>query len=261
MTPSASHLVLIPSYNPGGRLEATVEEALACWRPVWVVADGSTDGSHLRLQERARGEPGLRIIVRPERGGKGAAVLTGAAAAVAAGFTHALVLDADGQHPAGRIQDFMAASLARPEALILGRPEFGADAPAVRLQGRKLSIALVRWEVFGGAVDDPLFGFRVYPLRALLAAMQATGGARHYDFDPELAVRLVWAGVPVLNRPAACRYLRPEDGGCSHFRYFRDNLRMVWLHTRLITELLLWRWPAVRRARRLRMLSSCNVSS
>ena len=144
----------------------------------------------------------------------------------------------------------MAVSRARRGAVVLGRPVFGPEAPSVRLQGRKLSVGLVRFEIFGSGIDDPLFGFRVYPLDPLRRVLQATSGARHYDFDPEVAVRLVWNGVPTVNLPANCRYLSHKEGGRSHFHYLRDNARMVWLHTRLIAELLLWRWPAVRRVRR-----------
>lgn len=251
MTASTTHLVLIPSYHTGPRLVPTVREALAHWRPVWVVLDGCTDDSEAALRELARREPALRLIVLPVNGGKGAAVLAGAAAALAAGFTHALVMDADGQHPADRIADFMHRSREQPEALVLGRPVFGPEAPLVRLKGRQLSVELVRAECFGPAIADPLFGFRVYPLAPLVRIMRASRFGRRYDFDPELAVRLVWSGVPTLNVPAACRYLSPADGGVSHFHYLRDNLRMIWLHTRLLTELLLWRWPAVRRRRRV----------
>ena len=260
-TISATHLILIPSYNPGPRLLATVREALACWRPVWVLVDGSTDASHAPVEELERSEPGLRVIHRSRNGGKGSAVLTGAEAALSAGFSHALVMDADGQHPADRIADFMAASQAAPAALILGRPVFGPEVPMVRLQGRKLSVVLVRWEILGPGIDDPLFGFRVYPLAALARVLQGTGGGRRYDFDAEAAVRLVWAGTPTVNLPARCRYLSPAEGGVSHFHYLRDNLRMIWLHTRLLATLLLWRWPQVRRARSTRMILPCDVCS
>ena len=251
-SPSKTHLLLIPSYNTGPRLLATVREALAHWTPVWIVVDASTDRSHEPVVELSLQHPHLRVIVRPSNGGKGAAVLTGAEAAVSAGFTHALVMDADGQHPADRIADFMAASAAQAGALILGKPVFGPEAPQLRLQGRKLSIGLVRLELLGPGIDDPLFGFRVYPLFPVIAALRSTRFARRYDFDPEVAVRMVWAGVPTLNLPAACRYLAKTDGGISHFHYLRDNLRMIWLHTRLITQLLLWRWPAALRHQRRR---------
>jgi len=242
MTISTTHLVLIPTFNTGARLLATVREALVRWRPVWVVVDGSTDGSNQSVEAMTTLEEGLRVITLAQNGGKGAAVLAGAQAALAAGFSHALVMDADGQHPADRIEEFMQASQQNPRSLVLGRPIFGPEAPQVRLQGRKLSIGLVQLEVFGKAIHDPLFGFRVYPLEPLAKVLTGTRWARRYDFDPEVAVRLVWRGVPTDNIAANCRYLTREEGGVSHFHYWRDNLRMIWLHTRLITELLLFRW-------------------
>ena len=248
--PSTTHLVLIPSYNAGPKLLETVQGALVHWRPVWVVIDGSTDGSAAAVQELAAREAGVRVFVRPHNGGKGAAVATGVAAALDAGFTHVLTMDSDGQHPAGHIPQFMAESQIHPAALVLGRPVFGVEAPLARLQGRKLSIGLARLEILGAGIDDPLFGFRVYPAAALQRAFDSTRRARGFDFDPEMAVRLVWAGVPTVNLPAPCRYLAKDAGGVSHFHYVRDNLKLIWLHTRLLTQLLLWRWVGILRARR-----------
>lgn len=251
MNPSATHLVLIPSYNPGGpRLAATLAGALAQWRPVWIVDDGSTDGSVATAQGIAAQDSCVRIIVRPQNGGKGAAVATGVEAALAAGFTHVLTLDADGQHPADHIPSFMAASQAQPRALVLGRPVFGPEVPLERLHGRKLSVGLARIEILGAGIDDPLFGFRVYPAAPLQAALAATNRARGFDFDPEVAVRMVWAGVPTVNLAAPCRYFARGEGGVSHFNYVRDNLKLLWLHLRLLTQLLLWRWVFILRARR-----------
>ncbi len=241
MTGRDSHLVLIPAFNPGRLLAETVAAALAQWEDVWVVVDASTDRSHDALWETARSRPGLRLIVRPANGGKGAAVLTGALEAQASGFTHALVMDADGQHPPDRIRAFMEASAANPGALVCGRPLFGSDAPWIRRAGRTLSVALVHVETSGKGAADPLFGFRVYPLAPLVQALSGTGGGRRYDFDPEMAVRLAWAGVPALNLDAACTYVSRERGGVSHFKYLRDNLRMVRMHARIIGELLLGR--------------------
>jgi glycosyltransferase involved in cell wall biosynthesis len=243
MNVSTTHLVLIPTYNTGAeRLGATVREALACWQPVWVIVDGSTDGSSRLVVEMAAATEGLRVINLPRNGGKGAAVLAGAEEALAAGFTHALVMDADGQHPPDRIVEFMQVSQQKPSTLVLGLPVFGPEAPQIRLQGRKISVGLVHFETFGKAIADPLFGFRVYPLAPLVEVLSATCWARRYDFDPEAAVRLVWAGTATVNIPASCRYLSRDEGGVSHFHYWRDNLRMIWLHTRLITQLLLFRW-------------------
>jgi len=241
MTRSNTHLVLIPAFNPGRLLSLTVEGALSNWRHVWVVVDGSTDGSHDALVAHARSRPGLRVIVRASNGGKGAAVLTGAREALAAGFTHALVMDADGQHPADRIGDFMAASMAAPGALVCGRPVFGPEAPRARLYGRMLSVCLVRLETSGRGAADPLFGYRVYPIEPLVRVLKGTRGGRHFDFDPEVAVRLAWIGTPAINLAAACRYVGRERGGVSHFHYLRDNLRMVGMHARLICALILGR--------------------
>jgi glycosyltransferase involved in cell wall biosynthesis len=252
MARSATHLLLIPSYNSGRRLVPTVQEALTYWQPVWVVVDGSTDGSDRELETWAAGRDDVRILRRPQNGGKGAGVLTGAEAALAEGFTHVLVMDSDGQHPADHIPAFMEASLGCPAAMVLGVPVFGPEVPLERLHGRKLSVGLVHFETLGGGVDDPLFGFRVYPAAALVRVLRGTRHARGFDFDPEVAVRLFWSGVPSVNLRAPCRYLSKADGGVSHFHYLRDNVKMVWLHTRLILQLLLWRWPAARRAQRAR---------
>lgn len=252
MTPSATHLVLIPSFDTGARLCDTVREARAQWNPVWVVIDGSTDGSTAEVQRLAAGDAGLRVLVLPHNQGKGAAVLHGLRAAQAAGYTHALTMDADGQHPASLIPDFMHASLARPEAMILGRPVFDASAPLLRVRGRRVSNAWTNLETLGAGVADSLYGFRVYPIAALAAVMARQPWMRRFDFDTEAVVRLAWRGIKPINRDAPVKYLRPEEGGVSHFRYGRDNLLLTWMHTRLMLEFLL-RLPVLlwRRLRRL----------
>ena len=250
MTVSATHLVLIPSYNTGPRLVDTVTAALAFWAPVWVVVDGSTDRSHEAVQRLAETDTRVRVIVRDRNGGKGAAVLTGVREARAHGFSHVLTMDSDGQHPADHIPQFMTASQDHPEALVLGRPVFGPEVPLERLHGRKLSVGLAHIEILGAGIDDPLFGFRVYPAKPLQAALESTRRARGFDFDPEVAVRMVWAGVPTVNIAAPCRYLGKHEGGVSHFHYVRDNLKLIWLHARLLTQVILWRWPLILRRRR-----------
>ncbi len=250
MTASATQVVLLPTYNTGPRLLGVVTEVLRHWQPVLVVVDGSTDGSEQPLHALAQHEPGLTVLVLPRNSGKGAAVLAGIRLAHGRGLTHALVMDADGQHSAAHLAGFMAASRAQPDAMILGRPVFGPEVPAVRLHGRKLSVGMVRVELLGAGVDDPLFGFRVYPIPALLSTLGPRRGGRRYDFDTEAAVRLAWAGVRPVNLPAPVRYFSRAEGGVSHFHYVRDNLTLIWMHTRLVGELLFRRWPALLRQRR-----------
>ena len=233
MTPSATHLVLIPSYNPGEKVFETVRAARACWTPVWVVVDGSTDGTAARLTALAAEDPGLEVFVHERNRGKGAALLSGFTAALARGYTHALTLDSDGQHPAECIAAFMQASLAAPAAMVLGVPRFDASAPRIRVLGRRISNGWARLETLGAGIGDSLFGMRVYPLAPLVAEMRRRRGMRRFDFDVEAAVRLSWRGVPALNLPAPVRYFSAAEGGVSHFRYGRDNALLTAMHVRL----------------------------
>jgi glycosyltransferase involved in cell wall biosynthesis len=260
MGPSQSHLVVIPSYNTGPRLADVVAEVLHNWQPVLVVVDGSTDGSERPLHELAGREPGLSLLVLARNSGKGAAVLAGLELARTRGFSHALVMDADGQHPAAGISQFMECSRRHTAAMILGKPVFGPDVPLARLYGRKLSIGAVRLETLGAAIADPLYGFRVYPVQALLDALGPRRGGRRYDFDTEAAVRLFWAGIEPINLPSPVRYFTSAEGGVSHFHYLRDNLTLTLMHTRLILELVFLRWPAALRHRRSWTAPERNVS-
>jgi len=250
MIPSATHVVVLPSYNTGPRLPAVVAEVLQHWRPVVVVIDGSTDGSAAALQKLAANEPGLTVLVLPRNSGKGAAVLAGAEWGRARGFTHALAMDADGQHHAECVPEFMAVSRGNPQALVLGKPIFPSNIPRERLYGRQISVLLVRWAILGRGIDDPLFGFRVYPIAPLLAVLGPRRTARRYDFDAEAAVRLCWSGVRPLNLPAPVRYFSREEGGVSHFNYVRDNITLGRMHARLIAEMLFRHAPVILRHRR-----------
>ena len=248
---SRTHLVLIPSYNTGERLFSTVESARAQWSPVWVVIDGSTDGTAARMQAMAEADAGLKVLVLPENQGKDAAVLLGLRAARDAGFTHALTMDSDGQHPADLIPSFMQASLARPETLVLGRPVFDASAPMVRVLGRRLSNGWTHIETLWCGVGDSLYGFRVYPIAGLIAIMERQPWMRRFDFDTEAVVRLAWDGVKPVNIDAPVKYLTADEGGVSHFNYVRDNLLLTWMHSRLMIGFVL-RLPGLllRRLRR-----------
>jgi glycosyltransferase involved in cell wall biosynthesis len=249
MAPSATHLVLIPSYNPGTKVYDTVRSARQVWAPVWVLVDGSTDGSAEGLKAMAVQDHGICVIVLPHNQGKGAAVLHGLERAAAAGFTHVLTMDSDGQHPAESIPAFMAASARQPAAMILGVPVFDASAPPLRVNGRRVSNWWANLETLWTGIGDSLFGFRVYPVAELLHVMRGQRWMRRFDFDPEAVVRLCWLGVSLANLPAPVRYYRADEGGVTHFRYWRDNLLLTWMHMRLMTGFL-WRLPGLWTRRR-----------
>jgi glycosyltransferase involved in cell wall biosynthesis len=249
---SSTHLVLIPSYNPGPKVYETVAAARRAWDPVWVIVDGSSDGTADGLRELAAQDAGLHVHVLPQNSGKGAAVLHGLERAAAAGYSHALTMDSDGQHPAELIAAFMQRSQARPDAMILGRPVFDASAPLLRVRGRRVSNAWTNLETLGAGVADSLYGFRVYPIAPLRAVMKGQPWMRRFDFDTEAVVRLAWRGIKPINVDAPVKYLSADEGGVSHFRYGRDNLLLTWMHTRLMVEFvlrlphLLWRKLAKR---------------
>jgi glycosyltransferase involved in cell wall biosynthesis len=234
---STTHLVLLPTYNTGPRLREVVAEVLRYWQPVLVVVDGSTDESEKTVLDLATTDSALNVIVLPQNRGKGAAVLAGARWGHERGFTHVLSMDADGQHHAECVARFMEISRHQPDALLLGKPIFPANIPLERLHFRKISVALVLCAVLGRGIDDPLFGFRVYPIGPLLKVLGVRRTGRRYDFDAEAAVRLCWAGIRPINVPAPVRYFSRAEGGVSHFHYCRDNVTLGWMHLRLIIEM------------------------
>jgi hypothetical protein len=187
----------------------------------------------------AEKDDGLRVHVLPENRGKGAAVLYGLDEAARLGFTHALCMDSDGQHPAALIPEFMACSLRNPAAMVLGVPVFDASAPLLRVRGRKVSNWCANLETLWAGIGDSLYGFRVYPIEPLRSVMRGQRWMRRFDFDPEAVVRLCWKGVHPLNLPAPVKYLRTDEGGISHFNYWRDNVLLTWMHIRLMINFLL----------------------
>ncbi len=208
------------------------------WSPVWVVVDGSTDNTTPELHRMAASDPCLRVLVLPRNRGKGAAVLHGLRAAMAQSFTHALTLDADGQHNAADIPDMMEVSTLQPEVMVLGRPIFDASAPRARVLGRQIANLLADLQTRRAGIGDSLFGMRVYPIAPLIEVFSATRWMRRFDFDPEAAIRLCWRGVRPVAFPTEVHYFRSSEGGVSHFCYVRSNLLLAFMYVRLQTALL-----------------------
>lgn len=238
-TPSATHLVLIPSYNPGPKVYETVTNARRHWSPVCVVVDGSNDGTKEGLQAMADADSELMLVVLPTNSGKGSAVMRGLELAMQKGFTHVLTMDSDGQHPPELIPEFMQASQQQSDCMVLGVPVFDASAPALRVKGRQVSNWWANLETLWSGVGDSLFGFRVYPVLPLYKIMKRQIWMRRFDFDPEAVVRLCWRGVKPVNMAAPVKYFSQDEGGVSHFNYWRDNVLLTWMHTRLFLGFLL----------------------
>ncbi|MGH8217229.1 MAG: glycosyltransferase family 2 protein [Steroidobacteraceae bacterium] len=220
--------------------EQTIAHVLAAVRAsdltCLLVDDGSGTACARELDRLAREVPGATLIRLAPNRGKGAAVLAGFRAAAAKGHTHALQIDADGQHALADIPRFVAEAREHPTSLICGRPLFDASMPRLRRYGRWLTHALVWLETLSFEIPDSLCGFRVYPLQAVMRLATAEHIGTRMDFDVEILVRLHWRGVPL--RWLATRVVYPLDG-VSHFRLVRDNAYMVLLQLRLLAGMLL----------------------
>jgi glycosyltransferase involved in cell wall biosynthesis len=227
--------IVIPIYNHKATIAGVLDQVAQFGLPCIVVDDGSDLATRQVLEEEEKHHPWVQVLHRPRNGGKGEAVKTGLRRADELGYSHALQIDADGQHDTRDIPRFLAEAEAYPEALVLGKPAFGEDAPLSRRAGRRLSQLLVWVETLSLAIADPLTGFRVYPVRTVATLMQQQCLGSHMDFDPEMAVRLYWRGVPIRNVVTAVIY--PQDGS-SHFQVVRDNVRLSWLYTRLFFGML-----------------------
>lgn len=236
--------ILIPIYNHRVTIGAVIDRLAPFGLPVFVVDDGSDDSTRATLHALAARNPLVTLLHLETNRGKGAAVVHGFRAAHAAGFTHALQVDADGQHDIADVPRFLERSLARPEAVIAGSPIYDDSAPANRRYGRYATHVWVWIETLSLAIGDSMCGFRIYPLAPTITLINKVSIPSRMAFDIEIIVRLFWYGVPVENLPT--RVIYPE-GGLSHFDLWRDNLRISWMHTRLFfgmmprLPLLLWR--------------------
>lgn len=230
---------VIPVYNHEHSVPAVVASLRARGLPVVLVDDGS-DESCRHVLERLAQDSGTKLVRLPVNGGKGAAVIAGLRAADDLGFTHALQVDADGQHDLDDVPKFIEAARREAHAVICGRPVFDASMPRVRFVSRHITHALVWLETLSFTrVPDSMCGFRLYPIGSVLDVVDQDGIGKRMDFDVELLVKLVWREQVLRWIPTRVSY--PTDG-ISHYRLFRDNLWVAVMHLRLLAGLA-WRAP------------------
>jgi predicted LPLAT superfamily acyltransferase len=227
--------IVVPVYNHGEPLKATAARLAALALPVFIVDDGSDAATKAAIASVAT-RFSFEVLTLPQNGGKGHAVMAGLRAASARGFTHALQVDADGQHDLGDAPKLAAAARAEPDALICGEPQFDESAPKSRLYGRKFNAFWVAVDTWSLRMPDTMCGFRVYPLGTVVALIDSVALGQRMDFDIEIAVRLHWRGVPLRRVPTTVIY---PPGGLSNFRPFADNVAITKLHTKLVLGMLL----------------------
>lgn len=250
------HCAVVPVYDHGATVGRVVAELRRHSLPVFLVDDGSDAECAAVLDALAAADAAVRVVRLARNSGKGCAVRAGLETALAAGFTHALQVDADGQHALGDIPRFVALSLQRPQDVVCGCPQFDASVPRHRLYLRYLTHVMVWVNTLSLDVRDAMCGFRVYPLGPVLSVIREEGLGRRMDFDVDLLVRLHWRGVPLSWVPTRVTY---PEGGVSHFRLVRDNALITAMHTRLFFGML-WRAPRLL-ARRWRFAATGSQAS
>jgi len=240
-------IALIPVYNHGQTLPAVVEQVRRLGLDCLLVDDGSDMPCAWVIEQLAQQDGVSRLRLSRNRG-KGAAVRLGLLAAFARGYSHALQIDADGQHDLTVMPKFLAASQQDPDALIGGLPVYGQDAPKSRLYGRWIMRLWVWINSLSLQIPDAMCGFRVYPLASTAALLEQAALSGRMAFDPEILIRLSWRGVPMRWLKVKVDY---PQGGVSHFRLWRDNALISLMHTRLFFGMLvraprlLWqRWQS-----------------
>ncbi|MCG5078716.1 glycosyltransferase family 2 protein [Paraburkholderia tagetis] len=234
---SLATCIVIPIYNHKDAIGGTVANLLVHGLPLIVVDDGSDAATQQVLADLARCHAGKLTLLRlPVNGGKGAAVMAGLRAARDAGYTHALQIDADGQHDAADVPCFLAAAQAKPHAVIVGQPVYDESVPKSRLYGRYLTHVWVWIETLSFTIRDSMCGFRLYPLDLACALIDSVKLPGRMDFDIEILVRLYWRRAEFVSIPTAVRY---ATDGVSHFDVLWDNVRISRSHTRLVAGMLM----------------------
>ena len=229
--------IIVPVFNHGESAIELVQRLPGTALHLFLVNDGSEVETHNALHALAERHDWITVLDHSENRGKGAAVISGIHAAHAQGYSHALQIDADGQHDTADIPRFLALAQANPNAVITGQPIYDESVPTGRLIARYLTHVWVWVETLSFTIRDSMCGFRVYPLGFVERLTKHVRLGQRMDFDPEILVRLHWEGLTIISVPTNVTY--PLDGK-SHFRPWHDNVLISWMHTRLVFGMI-WR--------------------
>lgn len=228
-------IALIPHYNHSATIGKVVAELLAFDLPVLIVDDGSSSEHQAVLKSLESAK--VRLVFREKNGGKGAAMKTGLRAAFELGFSHAVQVDADGQHNLADVVEMLAKSQENPTACVCGKPIYSDDAPKARLYGRKITNFWLAINTHSRDLADGMCGFRIYPLAASVVILNEAYIGDRMDFDSEILVHCHWRKVPLIWVETPVKY---EVGGISHFRGWADNWLISKMHARLFFQMV-WR--------------------
>ena len=235
--------ILVPVYNHQQVVATTLAHLLSANLAIILIDDGSDTECRTVLERIAQSSPLIQLLRLPVNRGKGGALKAGLRAAQERQFSHALQIDADGQHDMTDLERFIASARENPKALICGHPVYDDSVPALRFYARYLTHIWVWINALSLAVKDSMCGFRVYPLKEIITLLDQESMGNRMEFESEIAVRWVWRDGPVVNLPTNVAY---PEGGVSHFAPWRDNLLISKMHATLFFGML-WRSPRLLR--------------
>lgn len=227
---------VVPVYNHGSTLEFVVKQLSEYGFPIIVVDDGNNEVNKKFISEVEQKYSKVVVVTRKKNGGKGKAMNDGVRKAYEMGLSHILQIDSDGQHDAGRIGHFLEVSMSNPEAVICGYPEYDENAPAKRVNGRKVANAWIHLVTLSNEIKDSMIGFRVYPVEPyykLISGFAFIDGRMGYDID--ILVRFSWKGIKIISESVKISY--PIDG-VSNFRMVRDNIRISLTYAKLVIGMI-----------------------
>jgi glycosyltransferase involved in cell wall biosynthesis len=230
-----SYCIVIPNYNHTILLDELIAKLMQFNLPIIMVNDGSSADATQFFRDLSKKHPNLNVIEHQNNQGKGGAVQTGLRTAFEQGFSHALQVDADGQHDLGDVNKLITESKNFPEALISGKPIYDESIPKHRYYARNITHFWVWIETLSFQIKDTMCGYRVYPLASTVQLLQQKKLGKRMDFDIEVMVKLFWKNIDLRFIDTAVDY--PEHG-VSHFRALEDNILISWMHTRLFFGML-----------------------
>lgn len=225
--------VIIPAYNHHQHIH-TVINGLGEDIPCLIVDDGSTSPCREVLQDIARIRPRVELIRLQQNKGKGIAVTTGLRHAHQQGFSHALQIDADGQHDTDDLPRFLSRARSHPQAVIAGVRHY-EEMPPKRRYGRMITDFWVWINTLSFTIKDSMCGYRLYPLAETIPLISSTAVGRRMDFDTDILVRLYWRGITIEQMEIRIRY---DHDRVSHFDLLQDNLRISKMHAQLFFGML-----------------------
>ena len=227
---------VIPVYRHGSTLQAVVNSIASFGFPIIVVDDGNDKENRDLISAVAKNNSQVTVVSLKKNSGKGSAMIAGVLKAQEMGLSHILQLDSDGQHDAEKAARFLEVSQKNPDAIICGYPEYEADAPKTRVNGRRFANGWIHIVTFSQDIKDAMIGFRIYPVEEFIKVYKHSLYIdSRMGFDIEVLVRMYWRGVPVISEPVKVFY--PADG-ISNYNYFTDTVRVSWVYTRLCIELI-----------------------